>query len=49
MRILSERKDIDQVFLCLDNGTAGNEASNRLLLEIPESITVTRLVPVRKD
>ncbi len=48
-RILSERKDIDQIFLCLDNDTAGNEASSRLLSEIPDSITVTRLVPARKD
>lgn len=48
-RILSERKDIDQVFLCLDSDEAGNNASLKLTESIPETITVTRLVPARKD
>ena len=48
-RFLSERKDICQVFLCLDSDTAGNEASLRLAQNIPDGISVTRLVPVRKD
>ena len=48
-RFLSERKDTSKVFLCLDNDTAGNEASTRLAKEIPEGIAVVRLVPARKD
>lgn len=46
---LSERRDIQKVFLCLDNDTAGKEASTRLTQEIPEGIAVIRLVPARKD
>lgn len=48
-RILSERKDITEVFLCLDNDAAGNEASKKLAASVPEGIRVTRLLPVRKD
>lgn len=47
--ILSERKDITHVFLCLDNDNVGNSASLKLTELIPEAITVTRLVPARKD
>ena len=46
---LSERKDICQVFLCLDSDTAGSEASLRLAQNIPDGISVARLVPARKD
>ena len=46
---LSERKDICQVFLCLDSDTAGNEASLRLAQNIPDGLSVIRLVPARKD
>ena len=46
---LSERKDICQVFLCLDSDTAGSEASLRLAQNIPDGISVVRLVPARKD
>ena len=46
---LSERKDIRQVFLCLDSDTAGSEASLRLAQNIPDGISVVRLVPARKD
>ena len=48
-RFLSERKDICQVFLCLDSDTAGSEASLRLAQNIPDGISVVRLVPARKD
>ena len=46
---LSERKDICQVFFCLDSDTAGNEASLRLAQNIPDGLSVIRLVPARKD
>ena len=46
---LSERKDISQVFLCLESDTAGSEASLRLAQNIPDGISVVRLVPARKD
>ena len=48
-RFLSERKDIQKVFLCLDSDTAGSEACTRLASLIPEDTAVLRLVPVRKD
>ena len=46
---LSERKDIQKVFLCLDSDTAGSEACTRLASLIPEDTAVLRLVPARKD
>lgn len=48
-RFLSECKDIQKVFLCLDNDIAGNDACIRLLSGIPDTVTVMRLVPARKD
>ena len=48
-RFLSERRDIQKVFLCLDSDTAGSEACQRLLGIIPDKIPVVRLVPARKD
>ena len=48
-RFLSERKDIQKVFLCLDSDTAGSEACTRLASLIPEDTAVLRLIPVRKD
>jgi hypothetical protein len=48
-RILSERNEITEVFLCLDNDTAGNDASDRLAGIAGNAVTVTRLVPARKD
>ncbi len=48
-RILSERKDIDQVFLCLDSDDAGNKACTKLAEQIPGSVGVTRLIPAGKD
>ena len=48
-RFLSERKDIQKVFLCLDSDTAGSEACTRLASLTQEDTAVLRLVPVRKD
>lgn len=48
-RFLSDRRDIEKVYFCLDNDTAGNEASMRLSADLPENMTVFRLVPARKD
>ena len=48
-RILSERKNIEQVFLCLDSDDAGNKASMKLAEQIPGSVGVTRLIPAGKD
>lgn len=48
-RILAQRKDIDQVFLCLDNDEAGNKASFQMTGSIPDTVAVTRLIPARKD
>ena len=48
-RFLSERKDTQKVFLCLDSDTAGSEACTRLAQSIPGEIAVIRLVPARKD
>lgn len=46
---LSERKDIETVYICTDDDKAGNDAVPRLLESIPESISVIRLVPCDKD
>ena len=46
---LSERKDIEIVYLCTDNDQAGNDAISRLLEIIPEQIIVGRLLPCEKD
>ncbi|MFR6235658.1 MAG: AAA family ATPase [Blautia sp.] len=46
---LSERPDIRRIFLCLDNDNAGNDGCSRLSSELPESLTVLRLLPAMKD
>ena len=46
---LSERKDIETVYICTDDDKAGNDAVPRLLDSIPESVSVIRLVPCDKD
>ena len=48
-RFLSERPDVKQVFLCLDSDTAGCDACKRLAESLPDSLTVIRLLPARKD
>lgn len=46
---LSERKDMETVYICTDSDKACNDAVNRLLESIPESMTVIRLIPCEKD
>ena len=46
---LSERKNIETVYICTDSDKAGNDAVNRLLESIPEYMTVIRLTPREKD
>ncbi|MBS5250294.1 MAG: AAA family ATPase [Evtepia gabavorous] len=46
---LSERRDMETVYICTDSDKAGNEAVNRLLACIPEHMAVIRLVPCDKD
>lgn len=46
---LSERPDIRQVFLCLDSDRAGCDACQRLAEELPNRLTVIRLLPAMKD
>lgn len=46
---LSERKDMETVYICTDSDKAGNDAVNRLLESIPEPMTVIRLIPCEKD
>lgn len=46
---LSERKDMDAVYICTDDDKAGNDAVSRLLNSIPDNISVIRLVPCDKD
>lgn len=46
---LSEHPDIRRIFLCLDNDNAGNEGCTRLSSELPEGLTVLRLLPAMKD
>ncbi len=46
---LSERPGIRRIFLCLDNDNAGNDGCSRLSSELPESLTVLRLLPAMKD
>ena len=49
LRFLSERPNIQTVYLCLDSDKAGNEACSRLVSLTPEGYTVHRLVPLYKD
>ena len=46
---LSERKDIETIYICTDSDKAGNDAASRLLKSIPEHMTVIRLIPCDKD
>lgn len=46
---LSERKDMETVYICTDSDKAGNDAVNRLLESIPEPMKVIRLIPCEKD
>lgn len=46
---LSERRDMEAVYICTDDDKAGNDAVCRLLESIPERMTVIHLIPCDKD
>ena len=48
-RFLSERKDIDSIFVATDNDEAGNNAAEKLAELIPQEISVYRFLPNAKD
>ena len=47
-QFLSERPDVERVFLCLDADKAGEDACKRLAL-LPDTVSVTRIQPCMKD
>lgn len=48
-RFLSERKDIESVFIATDRDEAGNNAAEKLLEVITQEISVVRFFPEAKD
>ena len=48
-QFLSERPDVERVFLCLDADKAGENACKRLAALLPDSVSVTRIQPCMKD
>lgn len=46
---LSERSNMETIYICTDADKAGNDAVGRLLESIPEQMTVIRLMPCAKD
>ena len=48
-QFLSERPDVERVFLCLDSDKAGEDACKRLAALLPDTVSVTRIQPTRKD
>ena len=48
-QFLSERPDVERVFLCLDADKAGEDACKRLAALLPDSVGVTRIQPCMKD
>ena len=48
-QFLSERPDVERVFLCLDADKAGEDACKRLTVLLPDSVSVTRIQPCMKD
>ncbi len=48
-QFLSERPDVERVFLCLDADKAGEDACKRLAGLLPDTVSVTRIQPTRKD
>lgn len=48
-RFLSERKDIESIFVATDNDEAGNNAAEKLAELIPQEISVYRFLPNAKD
>ena len=48
-QFLSERPDVERVFLCLDADKAGEDACKRLATLLPDTMSVTRIQPCMKD
>ena len=48
-QFLSERPDVERVFLCLDADKAGEDACKRLAALMPGTVSVTRIQPCMKD
>ena len=48
-QFLSERPDVERVFLCLDADKAGEDACKRLAALLPDAVSVTRIQPCMKD
>ena len=48
-QLLSERPDVERVFLCLDADKAGEDACKRLAALLPDNLSVTRIQPCMKD
>ena len=48
-QFLSERSDVERVFLCLDADKAGEDACKRLVALLPDTVSVTRIQPCMKD
>ena len=48
-QFLSERPDVERVFLCLDADKAGEDACKRLAALLPDNVSVTRIQPCMKD
>ena len=47
-QFLSERSDVERVFLCLDADKAGEDACKRLAALLPDTVSVTRIQPCMK-
>ena len=48
-QFLSERPDVERVFLCLDADKAGEDACKRLAALLSDTVSVTRIQPCMKD
>lgn len=48
-QFLSERPDVERVFLCLDADKAGEDACKWLTALLPDTVSVTRIQPCMKD
>ena len=48
-QFLSERPDVERVFLCLDADKAGEDACKRLAGLLPDTVSVNRIQPCMKD
>ena len=48
-QFLSERPDVERVFLCLDADKAGEDACKRLAALLPDTVSVARIQPCMKD